>query len=268
MKKVYAYAIPCTFTAANLFCGFAAIQFIIKKDFTWAAWYIFFSMVFDIMDGRIARMTSGTSMFGAEFDSLADLVSFGVAPSMLVYYNYMESTGVIGIFVSFLFILCGALRLARFNIMPHKPYFQGLPIPGGAAFAASLVLLGTIYNLERYTNIITFGMFVTSLLMISLIPYPALKQAKKNKLPLFKRVLIQIGFWLLIVTIYIISIPKAIFFATLSYLISGIIFMIYRFVTHAQDIDEEHNNHEVTVSGQQISEQHSESQPNNNNENK
>ena len=80
MKKIYACAIPCLFTAANLFCGFAAIQFIISKDYVWAAWYIFFSMIFDIMDGRIARMTAGTSTFGAEFDSLADLVSFGVAP--------------------------------------------------------------------------------------------------------------------------------------------------------------------------------------------
>lgn len=228
MKKIYAYAIPCTFTAANLFCGFVAIQFIISKDYLYAAWYIFFAMIFDIMDGRIARMTSGTSLFGAEFDSLADLVSFGVAPSLLVYYRYMDSAGMIGIVVSFLFTLCGALRLARFNIMPHTPYFLGLPIPGGAAFAASLVLFGSMYNLENHIGLITFAMFAVSLLMVSTIPYPALKKVSNTKPRIFRRVLTQIGFWLIIFAAYVISIEKAIFFAVVSYLISGIFYAAYR----------------------------------------
>lgn len=228
MKKIYACAIPCLFTAANLFCGFAAIQFIISKDYVWAAWYIFFSMIFDIMDGRIARMTSGTSTFGAEFDSLADLVSFGVAPALLVYYRYMDSAGVVGIAVAFAFVLCGALRLARFNIMPHTPYFLGLPIPGAAAFAASLVLFGTIYNLDGYTNAITAGMFFVAGLMVSTIPYPALKKANKDRPKLFRRVLTQIGFWLIILAAYIITIEKAIFFAVISYLISGLFYAVFK----------------------------------------
>jgi len=185
-------------------------------------------MIFDIMDGRIARMTSGTSTFGAEFDSLADLVSFGVAPALLVYYRYMDSAGVTGIAVAFLFVLCGALRLARFNIMPHTPYFLGLPIPGGAAFAASLVLFGTIYNIDHYTNAITASMFLVAALMVSTIPYPALKKANKNKPRLFRRVLTQIGFWLIILAAYIITIEKAIFFAVVSYLISGLCFAVYK----------------------------------------
>ncbi len=228
MKKIYACAIPCIFTAANLFCGFAAIQFVISKDYIWAAWYIFFSMIFDIMDGRIARMTSGTSTFGAEFDSLADMVSFGVAPALLVYYRYMDTAGVTGITVAFIFVLCGALRLARFNIMPHTPYFLGLPIPGGAAFAASLVLFGTIYDLDRYTSAITAAMLLTAALMVSTVPYPALKKASKNKPRLFKRVLTQIGFWLIILAAYIITIEKAIFFAVISYLVSGLFYAVFK----------------------------------------
>ena len=238
MKKIYAYAIPCTFTAANLFCGFVAIQFVISKDYIWAAWYIFFAMIFDIMDGRIARMTSGTSTFGAEFDSLADLVSFGVAPSLLVYYRYMDSAGIVGIIVSFMFTLCGALRLARFNIMPHTPYFLGLPIPGGAAFAASLVLFGSLYNLENHIQAITVSMFVVSILMVSTIPYPALKKTNKAKPRIFKRVLTQTGFWLIIFAAYIISIEKAIFFAVISYLISGIFYSAYRLMDNKGYINE------------------------------
>lgn len=228
MKKIYACAIPCVFTAANLFCGFAAIQFIISKDYLWAAWYIFFSMIFDIMDGRIARMTSGTSTFGAEFDSLADLVSFGVAPALLVYYRYMDSYGVVGIAVAFAFVLCGALRLARFNIMPHTPHFLGLPIPGGAAFAAALVLFGSIYNIDRFTGAITAAMFLVAALMVSTIPYPALKKSNKNKPKLFRRVLTQIGFWLIILAAYIITIEKAIFFAVISYIVSGLFYAVFK----------------------------------------
>jgi len=242
MKKIYAYAIPCTFTAANLFCGFVSIQFIITKDYVWAAWYIFFGMIFDIMDGRIARMTSGTSMFGAEFDSLADMVTFGVAPALLVYYRFMEASGIAGIVVAFIFILCGALRLARFNIMPHRPYFTGLPIPGGAAFGASLVLFGVIHDIDGYVNTITFMMFMTALLMVSTIPYPALKKGSKSKPPIFRRVLTQIGFWLIIAAAYVVSIEKAIFFAIVSYMASGIFYYAYRKIAKVSDVEENGEN--------------------------
>jgi len=146
----------------------------------------------------------------------------------LVYYRYMDSAGIAGIAVSFVFVLCGALRLARFNIMPHTPYFLGLPIPGGAAFAASLVLFGSIYSIEMYTNAITAGMFMVAALMVSTVPYPALKKASKNKPRLFRRVLTQIGFWLIILVAYVITIEKAIFFAVISYLVSGLFFAVYK----------------------------------------
>lgn len=228
MKKIYACLIPCIFTAANLFCGFVAVQFVISKDFIWAAWYILFAMIFDIMDGRIARITSGTSLFGAEFDSLADLISFGIAPALLIYYRYIEAHGILGIIVSFLFLLCGAIRLARFNVMPPTPYFLGLPIPAGAAFVASIVLAGTTYNFDAHIKTITLLTFLVSILMISKIPYPALKKINKNKPTLFKRVLTQIGFWLIIIFAYIISIERAIFLAVISYLFSGMFYYIFK----------------------------------------
>jgi CDP-diacylglycerol--serine O-phosphatidyltransferase len=141
--SVHIYVLPNLITTANLFCGFFAVIYAIKGEFLMSAYAIVFAAIFDLLDGRIARLTHSTSKFGAEYDSLCDLVSFGMAPSILLYLWALQPFGRLGWLASFLFTACGALRLARFNVQQHvveKGFFQGLPIPMAAGIVAGSVL--------------------------------------------------------------------------------------------------------------------------------
>ena len=134
-KRAYILVIPSLFTTGNLFCGYYAIVHAFSHQFEKAAYAIFLAGIFDVLDGRVARITRSTSEFGVEYDSIADVVSFGVAPATLVYVWVLEPFGRLGWAVSFFFMACGALRLARFNTIAEempKAYFLGLPIPAAA----------------------------------------------------------------------------------------------------------------------------------------
>src|SRR5258708_27312103 len=134
--------LPSLFTTGNLFLGFWAIVRTFHGQYAEAAPLIFWAILLDVLDGRIARMTGTTSEFGAELDSLADVVSFGVAPALLIYSWGFSSLPRVGWLVAFLFVVCGALRLARFNVQKTSVdgrYFVGLPIPAAAAPVAALV---------------------------------------------------------------------------------------------------------------------------------
>lgn len=140
---MYIYILPNLMTIANLFCGFISVIFSIKAEFKMAAIAVVIAAVFDQLDGRLARLTHATSKFGAELDSLCDLVSFGLAPAMLMYLWALNPYGRIGMMACFLFVACGALRLARFNVqvgVVEKNYFQGLPIPMAAGILTSSYL--------------------------------------------------------------------------------------------------------------------------------
>lgn len=140
---MYIYVLPNLMTTANLFCGFYSVILSMKGEFKWAAIAVVIAAVFDTLDGRLARLTHATSKFGAEYDSLCDLVSFGMAPAMLMYLWALNPYGRIGIMACFLFVACGALRLARFNVqvdVVEKNYFQGLPIPMAAGIVTSSYL--------------------------------------------------------------------------------------------------------------------------------
>lgn len=140
---VHIYVLPNLITTANMFCGFFAVIYSINNEFTQAAYAIVFAAVFDLLDGRVARMTNATSRFGAEYDSLSDLISFGMAPGILLFLWSLEPFGRLGWLASFFYVACGALRLARFNVLSttmDKNYFQGLPIPMAAGIVASSVL--------------------------------------------------------------------------------------------------------------------------------
>ncbi len=140
---MYVYILPNLMTMGNLFCGFYSILSSFKNDFKTAAIMVVVAAVFDTLDGRLARLTRATSKFGAELDSLCDLVSFGVAPAMLMYQWALEPFGRLGLMACFLFAACGALRLARFNVqigIVEKNYFQGLPSPMAAGIVASSYL--------------------------------------------------------------------------------------------------------------------------------
>ena len=132
---------PNMVTSGNLLCGLFSLMLTMSGRYVPAAWLIFFAVIFDGLDGKVARMLGGGSQFGLEFDSLADLVSFGVAPALLLYHAFLKGwTGVLGPVVACFFALCVALRLARFNVVHIPGPFQGLPCPAGGLFIASFIL--------------------------------------------------------------------------------------------------------------------------------
>ena len=136
------YVLPALFTLGNIFCGYLALDAAVAAEFYRAATLLFVAGILDGLDGRVARLTGATSAFGEQLDSLADVVSFGVAPAFLAYRWGLFGFERIGIAVSFLFIVCGACRLARFNVQigtVDKRYFVGLPIPAGAAAITGII---------------------------------------------------------------------------------------------------------------------------------
>lgn len=137
------YLLPSLFTIGNMFCGYACLAYAMRGEFETAAPFIGIAVVLDMLDGRIARLTGTTSAFGREFDSLADVVSFGMAPALLMFKWGLDPLGRLGWAAGFVFVSAGAIRLARFNIQTStdKRYFVGLPIPAAAAVPASTVFL-------------------------------------------------------------------------------------------------------------------------------
>lgn len=187
LDRRLAYFIPNTFTALNMACGFTAILLAIKGDFYKACMLIVLGAIFDSVDGRVARMTNTQSSFGEQFDSLSDLISFGMAPAIIFYFRFLTDSGRPGLVVAFLFVLCGALRLARFNATIDRnksDYFQGLPIPGGATAVIGLVFISLNFPEVNHTFLTIPYLFFYAILMISNIPFPSFKKSEwvsKNK---------------------------------------------------------------------------------------
>lgn len=179
MKKGI-YVLPNLFTTANLFCGFYSAIASMKGMYEIAAITILIAVVLDSLDGRIARITHTTSRFGGEYDSLCDLVTFGVAPAILIYNWSLLTYGKWGWLAAFLYVVCGALRLARFNVQVSvidSRVFNGLPIPGGAAVVATGVLLFYYIGGDgRFPNLsVIIGMTALALFMVSSIKYYSFK---------------------------------------------------------------------------------------------
>jgi len=187
------YILPNLFTAASIFTAVLAIVSATQGDYEKSAWLIFLSLLFDGLDGRIARLTHTTSRFGVEFDSLADIVAFGVAPAMLIYFFVGQSYGRFGILVMALYIIFGAVRLARFNVMSPKTdptVFIGVPIPMAAIFVSIWVLMFERYQiLEGYRWLLLVAVLLISLLMVSNIRYPSFKKINLER-PIVTKALI------------------------------------------------------------------------------
>jgi CDP-diacylglycerol--serine O-phosphatidyltransferase len=172
------YLLPSMFTLANMFCGYACVVYATRGDYETAAPLIGFAFILDMLDGRIARLTGTASPFGVEFDSLADVISFGIAPAILTFSWGMDPLGRLGWAASFLFVTGAAMRLARFNIqgMADKRYFVGLPTPAAAA-----VLASTVYayptRLESYPS---------ALPVLALVLVPAFLMVSKLRFRSFK----------------------------------------------------------------------------------
>lgn len=265
------YFLPNLMTAGNLFCGFIAVIKCIqarlitdggeffKSHPTWqaselytqAVWCILIAVFFDALDGRLARMSGRTSLFGAEFDSLADVISFGMAPALMVFflilapredYQWFRELGWI---IAFIYLLCGAVRLARFNVITHpllyrgegesSKDFVGLPIPAAAGTVASLVLLllnmsANARELRQWALALPFILILVSVLMVSTVRYPSFKHVDwEMKTRLRTAVLafiIAVVAWRLH--------EVAVFFLFLGYIAYGIFAHYQRGVRHAQ----------------------------------
>jgi len=215
------YILPSLFTTGNVFCGFYAFIAVTNEKFYEAAVAIVLAIIFDMLDGRVARMTKTTSAFGFEYDSLADVISFGMAPAFLAYAWVLKPFGRLGWMAAFLFLLCGALRLARFNSAKPETVsdqFLGLPIPGAAAVVASIIIAFEDIFLTRLNPMIMVAIvYLLAFLMVSNVRYPALKKFKFEKRVTFTRFLFIILFMYVLATI-----PKiALFIISFSYMISG-----------------------------------------------
>jgi CDP-diacylglycerol--serine O-phosphatidyltransferase len=225
------YLLPNLFTTASLFAGFYSIVASVQEKYYIAALAILVSLVFDGLDGRIARFTNTTSKFGAEYDSLADLIAFGVAPSLLAYIWAISLDGKLGWMAGFLFIACGALRLARYNIqigIIDSKVFNGLPIPAAASVIATTVIFFHFIDIEGkyYHSYLTYFVILLSLLMVSNIKYYSFKGMNlRSRLP-FTLFLIIVG--ILLVIYYKPEIMA--FVIMLGYAISGPVWWVVKFV--------------------------------------
>ena len=229
MKIQLIYIIPNLFTAASAFVGVISILASVKGDYEKAAIYILLSLVFDGLDGRVARLTKTTSRFGAEFDSLADIVAFGVAPAMLFYFSIGIHYGKVGSLLCALYVVFGAVRLARFNVMlgvSEPSVFIGVPIPTAAVTLAMWSMIYQKYDFFRHFEIILLvGIALLSILMVSNIRYPSFKKIDLKK-PILLKVLIYliIGFSF----IYIYPIESSAILVTI-YLFYGLGRAIYNY---------------------------------------
>lgn len=265
------YFLPNLMTAGNLFCGFVAVIKCIQARlitdageyaslhgnlsafelYTQAVWFILLAVVFDMLDGRLARWGGRTSLFGAEFDSLADVISFGVAPALMVFFLILAPRGdyqwfrEFGWLIAFIYLLCGAVRLARFNVITnpllhrseaesHKD-FVGLPIPAAAGTVASLVLLllnlaANARELRQLTLALPFLLILVAMLMVSTVRYPSFKAVNwetKTRFRTFVIVVIAVALlWKLR--------EVAFFFLFLGYIAYGLITHYQRAARHAR----------------------------------
>lgn len=194
-KSNLIYILPNLFTASSIFVGVISIVKASQGNFVDASWLILLALVFDGLDGRVARMTNTTSQFGVEFDSLADIISFGIAPAMLLYFFVGHEFGRFGILVSALYVIFGAIRLARFNISTAKidpNIFIGLPIPTAAVFVSMWVLLFNKYTLQDYSIILLFLALSVAVLMVSNFRYPSFKKVELYKPLVFKTMIMLV----------------------------------------------------------------------------
>jgi len=216
------YLLPNLVTTGGLFAGFYGIVATMNGDYDLAAWFILISAVFDALDGKVARMTGTTSRFGVEYDSLVDLVSFGVAPGLLMYSWALQSFGKFGWLAAFLYVVCGALRLARFNVQVdtvESRRFVGLPIPAAASMVASCVLLfyhlggtGTIKKIS-----VLLLIYVLAYLMVSNHSFNSFKDPELVKRQPFSFLVLAIIF-----IIVIVAQPEIMLFSLASiYMVSG-----------------------------------------------
>ena len=220
------YILPNLLTTASLFSGFLGIMWAIGGQFEATALAILVSALFDGLDGKVARLTNTASEFGVQYDSLADLVAFGVTPGIMVYLWKLNQFGRLGLMASFLIVVCGALRLARFNVSTattSKKHFIGLPIPAQACIMAALVLFAPFIpeSLAAYEPQLLLGLaYACSFLMVSRVRYASFKEYGFVKAHPFSSMVTVILLFVMVA-----SQPRVLgFVILLGYMISGPIY--------------------------------------------
>ncbi len=218
------YILPNTLTLCGMFLGFFSILASFKGNYLHAAWAILLANIFDGLDGWVARLTHSTTRFGIELDSLSDLIAFGVAPAVMLYKWALMPFGRVGWAAAFLFVACGALRLARYNVQmgsTESKSFTGMPIPGAATIVATLVIFyhETWETMPAKNYFILIFTFFLAVLMVSTLRYHGLKELDFSK---------RKPFWFLVAIVIALAIivthpPIALFIFAMIYLISGII---------------------------------------------
>ena len=233
------YVLPNLVTILGLFCGFYSIIASLNGNFVMAASATLVAFIFDGIDGRLARLLNATSEFGVQLDSLADLVSFGVAPAILVYKWALAPYGRLGWMAAFLFVACGALRLARFNVQTKKidpRFFVGLPIPAAAGVVATSVLFTKEFIGDPGSITVpigfTFTIYVLAFLMVSNIKYYSCKnciqQKSYNVLVIFVLLIFVIGLY-----------PELfLFLLATGYALSGLLYLAYVRIRHPKKAKE------------------------------
>lgn len=226
------YLLPNAFTTAALFSGFYAIVMAMNQDFEKACWAIFIAMILDALDGRVARLTNTQSEFGAQYDSLSDMVSFGAAPALVIYEWSLRGLGKLGWVAAFIYCAGAALRLARFNTnieVVDKRYFQGLPSPAAAALVVGFILMAMdpeVAISPRSADWLSWAIAVfAGLTMVSNVPFYSFKDVNfKKSVPFIVVFLIALGFALVAIK------PEvALWPIFLVYALSGYIVLALRF---------------------------------------
>jgi len=208
------YVIPSLFTVANIFCGFLSIVASCRGQFERAAVLVLVAIFADVLDGRIARLTGTVTQFGEEFDSLADVVSFGVAPALLAFQWGLWEVPRVGMAVVFLFLIAGSIRLARFSSTHHESLdFSGLPIPAGAGAISMLVLTSPSPVMHPgFIPVVVAFVLGLALLMVSNLPYPSFKGVNlRRKWPAPTLFLIALVFSLVTLTPHVLSFLAAVY---------------------------------------------------------
>lgn len=250
------YLLPNILTSASLFSGFYAVIAAIKGNYQAAAVAILISGVLDGLDGRVARLTRTTSKFGLEYDSLSDLVAFGVAPGILAFVWGLQGYGRLGWLAAFLYVATTALRLARFNILSHtsnsstKAYFLGLPCPSAAAAVATSVLLCQnfgIYGPVRHVSVLIM-VYCLSFLMVSSVHYHSFKEVRWLQQHPFS------GMVVLVLAIMVVAMEPnvTLFVLTLTYVISGPILMPLKVLRRPKSLMSGLGHHEEDASSADI----------------
>lgn len=216
---MFARALPSCLTVGNLFLGIMSIILAFQQHWQYAAIMVIIGMLLDGLDGRVARMLNTQSEFGKELDSLSDIITFGVAPAFIMYVSVLKNTGPEGWFLTAIFPICGALRLARFNVHPGEPgYFIGLPITAAGGILATMALYNE-YIAQQY--ILMLAMLFLSYLMVSQIKYPAFK---KMKIP--KVAFVVIPLFIIVMAVAAIfypqEVPKVLFIPLVLYALYGV----------------------------------------------